>query len=120
MRGELRLRGLEHGERAAGTTEVKQATAVGGDGLVVAGARAEEVAELVVASTEPVRRHEALEPAHTSDPAFDAAVILLEPVVPVRAGPVHDPPAERAADRPRVGAVTVRGDARRGLPGDRP
>jgi hypothetical protein len=34
---------------------VKQATAAGGDVLVVAGAGAEEVAELVVASTEPLR-----------------------------------------------------------------
>jgi hypothetical protein len=38
-----------------GTTQVQQATAAGGDRLVVAGARAEEVAELVIAATEALR-----------------------------------------------------------------
>ncbi len=50
MHGEFRLRGLENCERSRRTTEVEQATAVGGDGLVVAGAEAEEVAELVIAN----------------------------------------------------------------------
>src|ERR671917_1364730 len=61
MRGEFRLRRLEDGERIGGAAEVKQATAVGGDRLVVAGAEAEEVAELVIAATEPLRRSETLE-----------------------------------------------------------
>ena len=81
MRGKLRLRGLENCERTAGTTEVEQATAVGGDGLVVAGAEAKEVAELVVAAAEPLRRGEALEAPHASCAPFHAAVVLLEPVV---------------------------------------
>jgi hypothetical protein len=58
----LRLRSLEDGERAVGTAEVKQAAAAGRDRLIVAGARAEEVTKLVVASTEALRRGEALEP----------------------------------------------------------
>src|SRR3712207_2597034 len=74
-------------------------------------AEAEEVAELIVASTEALGRGEALEPAHTSRAPFHAAVVLLKPVVFVDAGPMHDPPAEHRADRPRVGAVAVRGDA---------
>src|ERR687885_168138 len=110
MHGESRLRGLEHCERSAGTTEVEQATTIGGDMLVVAGAGAEEVAELVIASAEPLRRDEALEAAHASCAPFHAPMILPQPVVFVGAGPVHDPPPERAADRPRVGAMPVGGD----------
>ena len=54
-KAEFSLRCFENSEHTAGTTQVKQATAAGGDVLVVAGAGAEEVAELVVASTEPLR-----------------------------------------------------------------
>jgi hypothetical protein len=61
-------------------------------------AETEEIAEFVVASAEALRRHEALEPAHTSRAPFDAAVVLLEPVILVGAGPVHDMTAERRAD----------------------
>ena len=111
MRGEVRLRGIENGERADGTAAVKQATAAGGNRLVVAATRTEKVAELVVAATEALCRRETLEPAHTSDAAFHAPMILLQPVILVGAGPVHDPPAERRADRPRVGTVTVGRDA---------
>jgi hypothetical protein len=77
----------------------------------VAGAEAEEVAEFVVAPAEALGRGEALEAPHISRAPFHAAMILFQPVVFVCAGPVHDPPAERRADRPRVGAVPVRGDA---------
>jgi hypothetical protein len=54
------LRRLENGERSSSTTEMKQATTVGRDSLVVAAAKAEEVAELVVAVTEALCRDEAL------------------------------------------------------------
>ena len=47
MRDEFGLRGLEDGKHGSGTTEVKQTMAVCGDMLVVAGAGAEEVAQLV-------------------------------------------------------------------------
>jgi hypothetical protein len=90
---------------------MEQAAAVGGDVLVVAGAGAERGAELIVSSTEPLRGPEDLDAPHTSDPAFHAAVVLLEPVVLVGAGPVHDVAAQRRTDRARVGAVPVRGDA---------
>ncbi len=60
---------------------MEQAAAVGWDTLVVAGAGAEEVAELVVAPTEALGGGEALEAAHTSDAAFDAPVVLLETIV---------------------------------------
>src|SRR3712207_2585256 len=119
MHGEFRLRGLENCERSGGAAEVKQATAVGRDSLVVASAGAEEIAELVIAATEWLRRGEALEPPHASCAPFHAPMALFKPVVLVDAGPVHDPPPERRADRTRVGAVTVRGDALRDLAGDR-
>ena len=56
---------------------MKQTAAVGGDRLAMAGAEAEKGAELVIASTEPLGGPECLEAPHTSDPAFDAPVILL-------------------------------------------
>ncbi len=55
MEAEFGLRRLEDGERDGGTTEVQQATTAGADILVVAGAKAEEVAELVIASAEALR-----------------------------------------------------------------
>ena len=111
MRAEFCLRNLKNGEHTGGATEVNEATAAGGNMLVVAGVGAEKVAELVVASAEALRRSEALEAAHTSYAPFHAPVVLLKPVIFVGAGPVHDLPAKRRADRPRVGAVAVRGDA---------
>jgi hypothetical protein len=66
MYGEFRLRRLGDGERSAGATEVKQATAVGGGVPVVAGAETEESAKLVMAAAEALGGGEALEPAHTS------------------------------------------------------
>src|SRR4051794_27794679 len=47
---EFSLRRFENSKHAGGATQVKQATAASRDVLVVAGAGAEEVAELVVAS----------------------------------------------------------------------
>ena len=54
---------------------MEQAAAVGRDMLVVAGAGTEKVAELIIAATEAFGRGEALEAAHASDAAFDAAVV---------------------------------------------
>src|SRR3954451_8113273 len=102
MNNALRLRGLEDGERGSGTPEVEQATAAGGDGLVVVGRVAEDVAEFVVAAAEALCRGEALEAPHTSRAALHAPVVLLQPIVLECAGPVHDPSAKRRADRPHV------------------
>ena len=60
---------------------MKQSAAVGGDVLVVAIATAEKGAEFIVSSTEPLRGPDFLEAAHTPDPAFHAAMILLQPIV---------------------------------------
>jgi hypothetical protein len=80
MRGEFRLRRLEDGERRCGATEVEQATAVGRGMLIVAGAGAEKIAELVVASAEALGGAEALEPAHTSCAPLYAPMVLLKPI----------------------------------------
>jgi hypothetical protein len=80
LHGEFRLCGLEDGEHSCGTTKVMQVTAAGGDVLVVAGLKAKEVAEFIVASAEPLRCIEALEAAHTSDPSFDAPVVRSNPL----------------------------------------
>jgi hypothetical protein len=55
---------------------------VGGDG-----AEAEEGAEFVIPSTKPLGGTECLEASHTSDPTFDAPVILLQAIVSIGAGP---------------------------------
>jgi hypothetical protein len=79
--GELRLRCLDDGKCIGDTTEMKQATAVGGDVLVVVSLEAEEVAEFVIASAEPLRCIKAFEAAHNSDAAFHTATILFQSIV---------------------------------------
>ena len=74
---------------------MKQATAAGRDILVVAGARPEVIAKLVIAPTEPLSGSEALEAPHTSNTAFHAAMILFESVILIRAGAVDNAAAER-------------------------
>ena len=69
---------------------------------------AEEISEFAVLPAEAVGGVVALEAAHTSDPALDAAMVLLEAIVQVGAGAVPDRLAQHAADRPRVGAMPVR------------
>jgi hypothetical protein len=71
---------FENSERTGDTTEVKQSTAAGSDVLVVAGAGTEEVAELVIASTEALSGREALEGSHTSNTTFHAAMFLFQSV----------------------------------------
>jgi len=99
LHDEFRLRSTEDCECGGGTTEMKPTTAVGGDMLVVPGAEAEEVAELVMASAEPLGGAEALEAAHASHAASDAAVVLFQAVVFVATGPMRNPSAQRGADR---------------------
>jgi len=72
---------LQNCEHSGRTTKVKQAATAGWDMLVMTSAEAEKSAELVVPSTEPIGRAERLEPSHTSDPTFDAPVVLLQAVV---------------------------------------
>jgi hypothetical protein len=84
--------------------------AIGGNVLVRAGTETEEVSELVVTSAEPGGRSRALEAPHRPVPAFDAPVVLLQPIIQVAAGPVPHPFAQLAPDRPGVAVVAVRRD----------
>jgi hypothetical protein len=61
--------------------EEATASAGGRNVLVVTGSAAEEVAEFIVLSAESVRCVMLLEAAHTSDPPFDAAMVLLKSIV---------------------------------------
>ena len=61
------------------------AAEAGGYDLVVTAARAKEVATFAMLATEAVGGVMALEAAHASDPALDAAMVLLEAVVEVGA-----------------------------------
>ena len=64
---------------------------IGGNVLIVTRPGSEEVAQLIIASTEPSRRSRALEPAHGPVSALDAAVVLLDPIVHVSAGSASNP-----------------------------
>jgi hypothetical protein len=75
MQDESCLCGIQNCERSCSTTEMQQTSAVGRDRLIVAGAGAEEVAEFIVATTEALRRNEALEAPHASCSAFHALMI---------------------------------------------
>src|SRR3954451_17345611 len=56
--------------------------------LMVAGARAEEAAQFIVCATEPSGGSGAFEAPHWSVAPFDAAVVLLQPVIQVSTGSV--------------------------------
>jgi hypothetical protein len=80
----------------------------GRDNLVVTTAGAKEISEFTMLATEAARGVRALEPAHTSDPAFDAAMVLFKTIVEVNAGPVPHRLSQHCADRPWVGAIAIR------------
>src|SRR3954463_4083931 len=72
-----------------------------------AGAGTEKVAQFIVSATEPGGRSGALEAPHGPVATLDAAVILLQPVVQVGAGPVPHALAQLGADRAGVAVVAV-------------
>src|SRR4051812_21352110 len=76
----------------------------------MAGAEAEKVAEFVVGPAEPGGRSGTFEAPHGPIAAFDAAVVLLQPVIQVGAGPVPHSLAQLGPDCPRVAVVAVRCD----------
>src|SRR4051794_21579979 len=71
-------------------------------------------------AAEPGGRSWTLETAHGSVSAFEAPVILFQPVVEVAAGPVPHPFAQLGPDRPGVAVVTVGRDPVGSDAGDRP
>src|SRR4051812_11259735 len=98
---------------------MEQSAAVGGHVLVVAGARAEEVAQFIVSAAEPGGRSGAFEAPHGPVTTFDAPVVLLQPVVQVGTGPVPHILAELGPDRPGVAVVAVGRDPIRDHAGHR-
>src|SRR5215213_11590712 len=102
--------GLQDGQHRHTPPEVEQSAAVGGHMLMGAGARAEKVAQFVVSPAEPGGRSGAFEAPHGPISTFDAAVILLQPVVQVGAGPVPHTFAQLGPDRPGVAVVAIRRD----------
>src|SRR4051794_39109154 len=82
--------------------------------LVRAGARAEKVAEFIVSPAEPGGRSRALEAPHGPVAAFDAAVILLQPVVQVATGPVPHTLTQLGPDRAGIHRILVRASVRGG------
>jgi hypothetical protein len=74
---------------------------------MVAGTRAEEAAQFIVCATEPSGGSGAFEAPHWSVAPFDAAVVLLQPVIQVSTGSVPHAFAQRGADRPGVAVVAV-------------
>ncbi len=81
---------LHDPERSSGAFCEAEAAEGGGDGLVVTATRAKEIAKFAVLAAEAAGGVMDLEAAHTSDPALDAAMVLLKTVVQVGAGPVPD------------------------------
>ena len=82
-------------DRDASVTEEATTPAGCWNVLIVAGSAAEEVAKFVVLAAEPLCRIMLFEAAHTSDPSFDPAVVLLKSIVQIDARPVVDVAAQR-------------------------
>src|SRR4051795_13022490 len=120
VEADARSSGFQDAQHGHGPPEKEQPAAIGGNVLVRTGAEAEEVSEFVVTSAEPGGRSWALEAPHGPVAAFDAPVVLLQPVIQVAAGAVPHPFAELAPDRPRVAVVTVGRDPVRRHAGDCP
>ncbi len=79
----------------------------GRDDLIVTTAGAEEVAEFAMLPTEAGSGIVALEAAHTSDPVFDATMVLFKTIVQVDVGSMADRSTQHAADRPEIGAMAM-------------
>lgn len=78
--GQGRSSGFQDGEYGRGPAEEEHSAAVRGNMLVMTGAGAEDVSELIVPSAEPGRGLGTFEAAHRSVSAFEAPVILFQPV----------------------------------------
>ncbi len=100
-------RDLHHANCDASVTEEATASAGCWNVLVVTGSAAEEVAEFIVLSAEPLGRVMLLEATHTSDPSFDPAMVLFKSIIQVDARPVADVAAQRRADCAWVGVMPV-------------
>src|SRR3954453_18454536 len=108
--GDVPSRGFQDGQHGHAAAEELESAAIGGNVLVVAEARAGKVAQFVGGSAEPGGRSGTLEAPHGPITAFDAAVVLLQPVVQVATGPVPHTFAQLGPDRAGVAVVAIRRD----------
>jgi hypothetical protein len=98
----LRSCDLHDTKHNASMTEEATAPASCWNVLVVAVSAAEEVAEFIALTAEPVGRVMLLEAAHTSDASFDPVIVLFKSIIQIDARPVADVTAQRRADRARI------------------
>src|SRR3954462_7150550 len=73
--------GLQDGQNGHAAAEELVSAAIGGNTLMVAGARAEEAAQFIVCATEPRGGSGAFEAPHWSVAPLDTAVVLLQPII---------------------------------------
>jgi hypothetical protein len=102
--------GLENRKRCGGSAKLTKTATIGGDMLAVEGTDTEEVAKLIMATTESAGRHEASEAAHTSHPSLDPAMVLFQAIIQVGIGSVCNRLAELGADCLRVSVVAIAGN----------
>ena len=88
MSGDVRSGGLQDGHYGRSAAEKEEPAVVSGNMLMGTGAGPQEVAQFIVAPTEPLSRSWALEPTYRLVSTFDAAVILFQSIVEVAAGAV--------------------------------
>jgi hypothetical protein len=77
MGDDVQSGGFQQAQYGRSAAKEVESAAVGGDMLMLAGAGAEEVTQLIVGLAEPASGTWTLEPTHRPVAAFDAAVILL-------------------------------------------
>jgi hypothetical protein len=104
-RGQLRI--LHDMERNAGRLGEAGAAKGSGDDLIVTATRAKKIAEFAVFSTEALGGIVAFEASHTSDPAFNATMVLFKTIVQVGTGPMPHGLAQHGANRSGVRAMTI-------------
>jgi hypothetical protein len=110
--------GLQHTQNRCGAAKEVEPAVVGGDLLIGSGAGTEKITQLVVGATEFAGRSWALEPAHRTIAAFDAAMILLQSVIEIPAVAMPHICAQDRPDRAGTAVVPIRGDPVGRDPGD--
>src|SRR3954468_18871001 len=118
MVGYVRSGGLQDGHYGRSAAEEVEPAVVGGNILMGTGAGTKEVAQFIVASTEPLSRSWALEPTHRLVSTFDATVILLQSIVEVAAGAMLHAFTQLRPDRAGIAVVAIRGHPLGGDHGD--
>ena len=111
--------GLENCKCCGGSAKLTKTATIGGDMLAVEGTDTEEVAKLIMATTELAGRHKASKAAHRSYPSLDPAMVLFQAIIQVGIGSVCNRLAEPGADRLRIRVVAIAGHPIGGSPGHR-